>query len=376
LEKHSDVNVASTATTAPVPSNDAGAAHNPSHNAGAAHNFDFVKGEMTDTESVPVDSLLPADSPRIEGEDLEHIRMLAATETKFPPIIVHRATMRVVDGMHRLAATKLRNETMIEVRYFSGTEQEAFVLAVKANIIHGRPLSASDRSEAAVRIIVSHPDWSDRAVAAVAGISARLVANLRQRLDLDVDSLGRRARIGRDGRMRPLDSAEGRLKAAEIIRQFPQASLREVGQRAGISPATAGDVRKRIQRGDQAVAGRRERAERPAPHKPVRPAGTRDVPDLGAILDGLKADPSLRFTETGREILRWIMSKALHPGEWRAISEGLPPHATYILADVARRCSDEWRHIANDLDQRLRHMPTRGAVLTSAGPESRDRGVS
>lgn len=345
--KHSDVNVARPATTAPVPSRD----------AEATHNFDFMKGGVTNTEWVPVDSLLPADSPRIEGEDLEHIRMLAATETKFPPIIVHRATMRVVDGMHRLAAIKLRNETVIEVWYFNGTKQEAFVLAVKANITHGKPLSASERAEAAVRIIVSHPDWSDRVVAVVAGISARLVANLRQRPDLDVDSPGRRARIGRDGRVRPLDNAEGRLKAAEVIRQFPQASLREVGERAGISPATASDVRKRIQRGQEAVAGKRERAKRPAPRQPVRPADTRDMPDLGAILDGLKADPSLRFTETGREILRWIMSKAIRPGEWRAISERLPPHAMFILADVARRCSDEWRHIANDLDQRLRHMP-------------------
>lgn len=95
--------------------------------------------------------------------------MLAAVEAKLPPIIVHRATMRVIDGMHRLAAAKLRNDETIEVRFFEGTEQEAFVLAVKANISHGRPLSLTDRTSAAERIIVSHPAWSDRAIAVAAG---------------------------------------------------------------------------------------------------------------------------------------------------------------------------------------------------------------
>lgn len=314
----------------------------------------FLKGSNSQDCWVRVGSLFPADSPRADGEDADHIQMLADTEAPLPPIIVHRSTMRVIDGMHRLAAAKLRGDERIEVSFFDGSEQDAFVLAVSANITHGRPLSMADRSNAARRIMLSHPDWSDRAIAIAAGISARAVGNLRRRLESEVDSFDTaRVRIGRDGRIRPLDSAEGRLKAAEVIREFPDASLREIGKRAGVSPATASDVRKRLQRGENPVLntdGVRRPTTATTQHRAYRPDG----PDIQAMLRGLATDPSLRFSEAGRDLLRWVIGKALHPGEWNEISDGVPPHASYVLADVARRCADEWREIAEELDQRAR----------------------
>src|SRR4051794_13870261 len=93
------------------------------------------------TERVPLAALQPADSPRQSGEDDEHIRVLAESATRLPPIIVHRATMRVIDGMHRVGAAQLRGDETIEARFFDGTSQEAFILAVRSNITHGRPLS-------------------------------------------------------------------------------------------------------------------------------------------------------------------------------------------------------------------------------------------
>src|ERR1051326_1883704 len=54
--------------------------------------------------AVPLLSLLPADSPRLNGEDRAHILRLAETETPLPPILVDKRTMRVIDGMHRLMA--------------------------------------------------------------------------------------------------------------------------------------------------------------------------------------------------------------------------------------------------------------------------------
>jgi hypothetical protein len=305
---------------------------------------------------IPLQDLRPADSPRSEGEDQEHIRVLAAIEGTLPPIIVHRATMRVIDGMHRLAAARLRNEETMEVRFFEGTEQEAFVLAVKANVAHGRPLSLADRTKAAERIMVSHPGWSDRAIAVAAGISARIAGNLRSRLALEEDSVdGGRSRVGRDGRVRPLDNAEGRLKAAEVIRTTPMASLREIGRLAGISPATASDVRKRLERGENPVPAGRERSEgRSALRHVRRDAGSSEEPDIEAMLHGLRVDPSLRFSDAGRTLLRWIIAKALRPGEWGHFGDQVPPHATYILADVARACAEEWREIADDLERRSR----------------------
>src|SRR5947199_10633529 len=58
---------------------------------------------------LPVSSLLPGDSPRVAGENPEHVQLLAAARN-LPPILVHRSTMRVIDGMHRLRAARLRGD--------------------------------------------------------------------------------------------------------------------------------------------------------------------------------------------------------------------------------------------------------------------------
>lgn len=311
-------------------------------------------GEKSPTEYLPIASLLPADSPRLSGEDADHIRMLASVDSKLPPILVHRSTMRIIDGMHRLGAAQLRNETMIEVRFFDGSEDEAFVLAVKANIAHGRPLSLADRSMAAERIITSHPAWSDRAIAASAGLGAKSVAEIRARIAGSADGPDQiKARIGRDGRVRPLDHSEGRLKAAEIIREKPGASLREIARDSGVSPATALDVRKRLERGADPVPPPR-RSLREAP----KPRARRFESDQAAaehnlinMLQGLKSDPSLRFTESGRATLRWTLSRAVLPGEWSEHFNNVPTHCAYLLATVARQCANQWLQIADDLDQ-------------------------
>jgi hypothetical protein len=301
------------------------------------------------TQWLPVSALLPADSPRLDGEDIEHTRMLARIEAKLPPIIVHRSSMRVIDGMHRLNAAIIRGDDLIEVRFFDGPEHEAFVLAVKTNIAHGRPLSLADRTRAAERIMSSHPTWSDRAIAAAAGLGARSVAEIRRKFEETADAgQGAKARMGRDGRVRPLDHAEGRLKASEIIRDRPDASLRDIARSAGVSPATALDVRKRIQRGDEPVP----QSPRRGPTRTHQPKSDELGPDLVSLLRGLTSDPALRFSESGRNLLRWMLSRAIRPGEWRGISVEVPPHCTYIMANVARQCADQWLQVAGDLERR------------------------
>jgi ParB-like chromosome segregation protein Spo0J len=295
--------------------------------------------------------LLPADSPRQAGEDIEHMRMLAAVEERLPPIIVHRSTMRVIDGSHRLGAALLRGDEKIEVRFFDGTEQEAFVLAVQTNIAHGLPLSLADRTRAAERIIASHPDWSDRAIASVTSLGARTIGSVRQRVHAGADADDVRARTGLDGRVRPLDSAEGRLKALMIIKERPEASLREIAREVGVSPSTVRDVRRRFQRGEDPVPQVRRRpnhasgAERDG-------NGSRGGPRLTSMLRGLQSDPSLRFTESGRNLLRWVFSRAIRSDEWHDVAPKVPPHATYTIANVARACADEWLRLANELEQR------------------------
>lgn len=133
----------------------------------------LLAGDSLAAVLVDVDLLLAADSPRLEGESLAHARMLAGLGAALPPIVVHRDTMRVIDGMHRLRAAVLRGDAEIEVRFFDGSAAAAFVAGVEANIAHGLPLSAADRRAAARRILGSYPQWSDRATRRAPGWTPR-----------------------------------------------------------------------------------------------------------------------------------------------------------------------------------------------------------
>jgi ParB-like chromosome segregation protein Spo0J len=199
-----------------------------------------IRGPVT---TVPVSSVRPADSPRLAGEDDAHTRALAETDARLPPILVHRKTMCVVDGMHRLRATLLRGQQEIEVQFIECDAEDIFVLAVETNTYHGLPLSLKDREAAADRILRTKAHWSDRVIAQITGLAARTVASIRSRATADLPRLD--ARIGRDGKVRPVSSEVGRLVASEIIASRPEASLREIARLSGISVGTVRDVRER-----------------------------------------------------------------------------------------------------------------------------------
>nr|ADU56074.1 hypothetical protein CA37-51 [uncultured organism CA37] len=294
--------------------------------------------------------LLPGNSPRQTGEDAEHTELLAKVEERLPPIIVHRPTMRVIDGSHRVSAARLRGDRSIEVRFFEGTEQEAFVLAVEMNVAHGLPLSLGDRTRAAERILASYPSWSNRAIASATALGARTVGNIRRRLEAAAQAQEVQARTGRDGRVRPLDGAQGRLRAFALLRERPEASLREIAREVGVSPSTVLDVRRRVEQGADPVPDARRRTDPPGgyPGADTR----RGAPRLASILDGLQRDPSLRLTESGRTLLRWIHSRAIRSDERASIVETVPPHCAYLVADIARACAGEWTKLAGELERR------------------------
>jgi ParB-like chromosome segregation protein Spo0J len=277
-----------------------------------------VDGPVT---TVPVADVRAGRSPRQAGENLEHIRVLADAPDELPPIIVRRADMRVVDGMHRLRAARLRGETRIAVRFFEGGDDEAFVLAVRTNVTHGLPLSLADRKAAAERIVTSHAQWSDRMIATTSGLSAATVARLRKaHPELTPDT-----RVGHDGKVRPVNSMERRRVARSIMLAEPTLSLREVARRAGISPETARSVRRRLPN------------ESPAP------------PPREDLVRQLRGDPTLRFSETGRTLLRLLEVRALPPEKWAAIAANMPAHWRDVMARVAMECADTWRTFAEQL---------------------------
>ncbi|MEV3872974.1 ParB N-terminal domain-containing protein [Streptomyces sp. NPDC049906] len=309
---------------------------------------------------VELGSLTIADSPRLDGERPEHVHALADAGAELPPITVHRTTMRVIDGAHRLHAARLRGRSTIAVRFFDGDEAEAFVLAVQLNVTHGLPLTLADRKRAAERIIAWHAEWSDRKVAMVTGISPGTVADIRRRVVREPERVGKR--VGQDGRFRPVDGSVGRILAGRLLTENPGLSLRQVARAAGISPETARDVRSRLSKGEELVPRQRGRRTEPAaahpaprargefaPLVPVRSAGRgRAVPDpdRAGLVKRLKADPALRFSDTGRNLLRLLTLHTLQNEEWDAIIDNVPPHCRDLVADLARQFASLWSDFA------------------------------
>ncbi|MFJ8159296.1 ParB N-terminal domain-containing protein [Streptomyces sp. NPDC096136] len=305
--------------------------------------------------SVPVSSLLPGESPRLAGTDSHHAQTLAQVDGPLPPILVHRPSMRVIDGQHRLLAARLRGRQDIDVTFFDGDTESAFLLAVKANHAHGLPLTLADRTAAARRIMRTHPHWSDRAIAATAGLSATTVSGIRQR-ELPESPTG--SRIGRDGKVRPINAAEGRRLAGRLMAEQPEASLREIARAAGIAPATVRDVRDRLRRGQNPVPSRQSAEKKALAARPGAADVARSAPRAKAagrpsdIMQKLCKDPSLRFHEARRALLHWLGSHATSEEKWTEFLEQVPPHARPTVAEFARACAQDWSSFAEALERR------------------------
>ena len=322
---------------------------------------------------LPMRSLGPGFFLRRSGTDAAHVQLLAdaASSGELPAILVQKSSLRIVDGMHRIAAAKLRGEESINARFVDCSDDEAFLLAVKSNTLHGLPLSRADRIAGAKRILEGHLDWSDRSVAAATGLSAKTIAGLRHHSDCEVKDLDKR--LGRDGKWRPVTGIEGRKRAAEYLAIRPDASVREVAREADISLGTVHDVRDKLRRGlDPTTVGRRSSQDRAANGSagdagrdwtsPGNGTGLHTrrpsnlAPSWSEISPKIANDPTIRYTENGRKFLRWMATRIMQPGEWKEFAEAVPPHWTKDISLVAESVSGAWLDFAKQL--RTRQSPT------------------
>ncbi|MEU7477774.1 hypothetical protein AB0A63_17445 [Lentzea sp. NPDC042327] len=242
--------------------------------------------------------------------------------------------MRVIDGAHRVEAARARGQRTIAVQWFDGGERDAFLHAVKLNVTHGLPLTRDDRKRAVIRILNTHPDLSDRAIALAAGLGAKSVAALRRETvprTMDV-------RTGRDGRARPMTTASGRTAAAQVIRDHPTASLREIARQSGISVGTARDVRQRLAEGRD-----------PVPERERLTAATSGLTNHLSVLDVLCNDPSFRLNEVGRQILQQLHTQLRRIEDWRDLAPGIPPHGRSAVAQILASCAEDLRRTADTL---------------------------
>ncbi|TDC72069.1 nuclease [Actinomadura sp. GC306] len=340
---------------------------------------------------VSVGALSPGPGLRRSGTDPAHVHLLADASgaAELPPLLVQQDGWRVIDGLHRLEAAKLRGDGSVKARFVDCTDSEALVLAMKANSAHGLPLSKADRVFGAENVLAAHPDWSDRAIATITGLSAKTIASLRGRSAAGAGPGDKR--LGRDGKRRPVTPGEGRLRAAEYISAHPDAPLRQVARETDVSLGTVHDVRARLRRGVHPERnGHRPPAAPPAPRPGPRAVGrvavedaAAEPPGAGACGDGtpdnstpdnstplrrrnhtdlppswpqvvakMANDPAVRYTDSGKEFLRWMSLHAADPQRWREFLNTVPAHWQTVIAPMAEAISQEWSLFAQQLRNR------------------------
>jgi ParB-like chromosome segregation protein Spo0J len=272
-------------------------------------------------------------SPRAEKYDEAHVAALAEVLDEVPPVVVHAPTMRVIDGVHRVMAARSVGWTSISALMFDGDETDARVEAVRSNVAHGKPLTLAEREAAALGILDELPSWSDRRIAAVSGLSPKTVARLRSRATGDSAQL--RGRVGRDGKVRPVDPVAVRGRVAELLRADPEASTRAVAKQAGASQATVRDVRQRLSKGASAVSSLAE--QRRKRNRPTSKGLEREFPEV-----------------VSSEFAEWFEVHHVDDTAWKAFVDEIPISRVYEIADTARACSESWRAFAAALEDRAR----------------------
>ncbi|MBB5775403.1 hypothetical protein [Nonomuraea jabiensis] len=71
------------------------------------------------------------------------------------------------------------------------------------------------------------------------------------------------------------------------------------------------------------------------------------------MLERLFRDPSLRSSETGRALLRWLTMHVKEVDKGKDLVDLLPPHSTILLAETARGLAQRWDRFAEELERRL-----------------------
>jgi len=124
---------------------------------------------------------------RAGGLDKEHVADLAAayeagTDVPAPRVfeIKGLAGYYLTRGRHRLAALEQAGRAKVECEVKAGVFDDALSDAAQGDGEHGLRRTNKDKRQAVARFLEEHPDWSDRDIAAAAGVEHHLVADVRK----------------------------------------------------------------------------------------------------------------------------------------------------------------------------------------------------
>src|SRR4051812_38681241 len=133
-----------------------------------------------DLRDVPLAELRKNLSPRSNELDRHHVTILSEVFDQLPPVVVHRESLTLVDGAHRVAAARLLKRSTIRALLVESSLEDAMVEAIRLNVCHGKPLTRQERRAAVGRVLSVKPEWSDRRIAETCGVSPRTVASARR----------------------------------------------------------------------------------------------------------------------------------------------------------------------------------------------------
>jgi ParB-like chromosome segregation protein Spo0J len=307
------------------------------------------RGQVTGF-SVAICKLRTGYSPRHGVLNEDHIVRLVATPEAWPPLVVQRSTMRVVDGNHRLAAARRLGLVSLPVTFLDAGDDDAVVEAIRLNAHHGLPLTLAERRDAARELLRLHPFWSDRSIAKAAGLSAGTVSQLRSAILLQgsagkgwektKDGMKPARRTGLDGRSRPVDPLLTRSLVAQEVEADWSASLRTIAARTGVSPETVRSVRRSL----ISASGEHETCSDSVPT---------EVDPSTAHLPPLRTDPAFLSTEEGKQFLKWFFSRDIDLAEARKLADTVPLGRVYDVIDEAQARAAAWSSFACYLRERI-----------------------
>ena len=265
------------------------------------------------------------------------------------PIVVSYSGCEVVDGHRRVRAALALGATELGVRWFIGDETDAIAEFVRLNTREDSGLSRAERQEAAKRILRAHPDWSDRRIGETCKISPKNVAQVRSVLERMADSPGldgTEARVGRDGRVRPLHPQAQRIRIAEAIKAHPGASLRGIAGPIGASPETVRRVRAAVI--DQGALDQEQLSDSDA---------------LRSVLVRMReptweADQAFMSRDDAAEVADFFARTDTSGVGPEQHARAIPLSRVYEVADEARRRAAFWVRFAESVENR-----SRGACL-------------
>jgi ParB-like chromosome segregation protein Spo0J len=162
----------------------------------------------TVTESrLPIASIIADDAnqPRTDDLDEGYIKQLMEVPELWPPVKVvwlEGPQYLLVDGFHRYeAALRLELEELPATILPLPADGDLVALGFLLNAGHGRPLTRQDRARHVEHLLRRGPQQSDRLIAQRCGVSPATVGTIRNRLEQGAQIEHSAERVGADGRI-------------------------------------------------------------------------------------------------------------------------------------------------------------------------------